>query len=145
MPPDDKSDTNSRNQATARLPFTIRAKVEPTVAADENAAPKQQGQQEYNALGFVNPECRLNTSPLTAGTLLGKLLPDVVWIPFGLGVAVPFGRRCRIYRAEATAADGGGICRIDGGLTLFASEETDTDAEADASGDGALTLRSLLK
>jgi hypothetical protein len=109
------------------LPFTIRAKLEPASSAEvRGALPRQ----EYHALGFANPDCRLNTNPLTAGTMLGRLIPDVLWLPFGIGtgVAVPFGRNCQIHRAEiAPDKDGDDreVFRIDGSLTAFAATEDD--------------------
>ena len=111
------------------LPFTIRARLEPASYAD--AAPDGRpadigGRSPRRALGFDGPDCRLNTGPLTAGTVLGRLIPDVLWVPFGLGVVVPLGGGCRIHRAEiARDVDGDSrreVCRIDGSLTAFAAE-----------------------
>mmetsp|Transcript_28955 Transcript_28955/g.54788 ORF Transcript_28955/g.54788 Transcript_28955/m.54788 type:complete len:469 (+) Transcript_28955:229-1635(+) len=120
---------NEKNSSgRGALPFTIRAKLEPTSISDGDEKQQrrqklqQQQQQEYNSIGFLTPECRLNTNPLTAGTLLGMLIPDVVWIPFGVGVAVPLGSGCHIYRAEITGgkdSNGAGICQIDGSLGVF--------------------------
>ena len=96
------------------LPFTIRAKLMPTTVVDGKlieGSPKQ----KYNALGF-DPECRLNTNPLTSGTILEKLLiPTVVWIPFGVGVAISLGKLCSIFRADI----GSESCRIDGSFTIL--------------------------
>ena len=100
------------------LPFTIRAKLEPASTATDG---------ENNALGFVNSDCRLNTNPLTAGTMFGKLMPDILWIPFGPGVIIPVGRSLRIHRADIARAqesnDDREVCRIDGSLTVFATAE----------------------
>jgi hypothetical protein len=113
------------------LPFTIRTKIIPTRIVngqfiEEEGRLLQQPQknkqdESCNAIGFTSPECRLNTNPLTAGSILGKLLPDIVWIPFGLGVAVPLGKRCTIYRAKVESTDSGDdeVCKIDGSLVLF--------------------------
>lgn len=104
------------------LSFTIRAKIAPTRVVDEQQQPVENGrlqpQQEFNALGFTSPECRVNTSALTSGSILRRIIPDVVWVPFGLGVAVPFGA---LYRAEVSGGSGndGQACRIDGSLTMF--------------------------
>jgi hypothetical protein len=117
------------------LPFAIRARLEPASSADATAAsrrpadtggwPPRRGRRD--ALGFASPDCRLNTGPLTAGTVLGRLIPDVLWVPFGPGVVVPLGWGFRIHRAEvAREADGDGrgeVCRIDGSLTAFATED----------------------
>jgi len=117
------------------LPFTIRTKLEP-VAVDytykigSDGGVKQslrQRMDHYNALGFANPECRLNTSPLTAGTLLGRFVPDIVWIPFGLGVVVPFGKHNLIRRAdvqEDKAVPGTEVFKLDGAISIFAAHET---------------------
>ncbi|KAL3806857.1 hypothetical protein ACHAXA_003876 [Cyclostephanos tholiformis] len=108
-----------------RLPFTIRARLEPASSANVRGGLMR---QDYHALGFANPDCRLNTNPLTAGTLLGRLIPDVLWIPFGTGVAIPFGRNCRIHRAEIAPdkdCDDHEVFRIDGSLMALATTEDD--------------------
>ena len=54
--------------------------------------------------------------------MLGKLIPNVVWLPFGIGVAVPLGKRCRLYQVDATGGKEGsdeGRCQIDGSIALF--------------------------
>jgi hypothetical protein len=100
------------------LPFTIRAKLEPASTATDG---------ENNALGFVHSDYRLNTNPLTTGTMFGKLMPDILWIPFGSGVIIPVGRSLRIHRADIVRAqesdDVSEVCRIDGSLTVFATAE----------------------
>jgi len=118
----------NQNGKQTHLPFTIRAKLEPTelIEGQQQRTEQQQRRQQnksYNAIGIVNPECRMNTKPLTAGSLLGKLIPNVVWLPFGIGVAVPLGKRCQLYRVDATGGKDGsdeeGRCRIDGTIALF--------------------------
>jgi len=100
--------------SSRRYPFTIRAKGIPTTVINGQLI---ENGDKYNALGFASPECRLNSTPLTAGTILGKLLPDVLWIPFGAGVAVQLGKsNCRIYRADIS----NDTCRLDGSFTMFA-------------------------
>ena len=116
--------SRGRSNTNRREYFPIRAQLEPTYVADDGQSTEERQQkQNCNALGFASPECRLNTGPLTAGSILGKLIPDVLWIPFGVGVAVPLGKRCRIYRAEASDGKGDGnddgVCRIDGSLAMF--------------------------
>ena len=108
---------NNENIAAGgkKLPFTIRAILEPTSTASNG--------REFDALGFVSPDCRLNTNPLTAGTMLGGLIPDILWLPFGTGVALSLGRRCQMHRADITRTDDGEECRIDGSLTAFATAE----------------------
>lgn len=100
------------------LPFTIRAKIEPASTTHDG---------ENDALGFVNSDCRLNTNPLTAGTMLGKLIPDILWIPFGSGIMIPFGRSQRIHRADIAHAqdidDDREVFRMDGSLIAFATAE----------------------
>ena len=122
LPSDDQHISKGNEQ---KLPFTIRAKIEPTSISDSGLAREGQQQQKhqgYHALGFTNPECRLNTTPLTAGTLLGKLIPDIVWLPFGVGIAIPLSKHCQIHRAEVTAGQDmneNGVCRIDASWTVF--------------------------
>ena len=97
------------------LPFTIRAKLMPTTIVDGKLIEGTQKQKD-NSLGFISPECRLNTNPLTSGTILEKLLiPTVVWIPFGVGVAISLGKLCSIFRADI----GSESCRIDGSFTIL--------------------------
>jgi len=103
-----------KTSSSRRYPFTIRAKIIPTSVINGQLI---ENGDKYNALGFASPECRLNSTPLTAGTILGNLIPDVLWIPFGAGVAVQLGKNnCRIYRADI-AND---TCRLDGSFTMFA-------------------------
>lgn len=113
--PNDKENLVGKQQM---LPFTIRAKLEPASTTYDG---------ENDALGFVNSDCRLNTNPLTAGTMLGKLIPDILWIPFGSGITIPFGRSQRIHRADIARAqdsdDDREVFRIDGSLTAFATAE----------------------
>ena len=101
------------SNTSRRYPFTIRAKIIPTTVINGQLI---KNGDKYNALGFANPECRLNSTPLTAGTILGKFIPDVLWIPFGAGVAVQLGKNnCRIYRADISKD----VCRLDGSFTVF--------------------------
>ena len=121
LPKDEKGVTNS-------LQFCIRAKLVPTTILDkgEDTLQLQNVQEKYNAVGFLNPECRLATNPLYSpigGSSLLKqivpnLIPEYIWLPFGVGVAIPLGRDCRIYRANITPAkeDSGFICKIDGSI-----------------------------
>ena len=96
-----------------RYPFTIRTKCIPTKVVNGQLI---ENGDKYNALGFASPECRLNSAPFTTGTILGKLIPDVFWIPFGAGVAVQLGtNNCHVYRADI-AND---TCRLDGSFTMF--------------------------
>lgn len=120
---------NEENGRKKVLPFTIRTKLEPTKVDYVNGSncgrlnPRLDRRKDYNALGFVIPECRLNTSPLTAGTLLGRFVPDIVWITFGLGVVVPFGMHSQIYRADVEidkAVPGAEVCKLDGSISMFA-------------------------
>ena len=105
--------------SSRRYPFTIRAKCIPATVV--NGQWIENG-DKYNALGFASPECRLNSAPLTTGTVLEKLLPDVLWIPFGAGVAVHLGKsKCRIYRADISKD----TCRLDGSFTMFAPPPRD--------------------
>jgi len=100
--------------SSRRYPFTIRAKCIPTTVVNGQLI---ENGDKYNALSLASPECRLNSAPLTAGTILEKLLPDVLWIPFGAGVAVQLGKNnCRIYRADISKD----VCRLDGSFTMFA-------------------------
>ena len=55
--------------------------------------------------------------------MLGGLIPDILWLPFGTGVALSLGRRCQMHRADITRTDDGEECRIDGSLTAFATAE----------------------
>ena len=115
--PNDKAENLIGKQKI--LPFTIRAKLEPASTSYDG---------ENDALGFVNSDCRLNTNPLTTGTMLGRLIPDILWIPFGSGVIIPVGRSIRIHRADIAHAhnsDDGEVCRIDGSWTAFATAEND--------------------
>ena len=101
------------------LPFTIRAKLEPASTTYDG---------ENDALGFVDSDCRLNTNPLTTGTMLGRLIPDILWIPFGSGVIIPVGRSLRIHRADIARArdsDDREVCRIDGSWTAFATTKNE--------------------
>ena len=103
------------------LPFTIRADVEPASLPDGGGTPPPR-RGDHNAIAFARPECRMNTGPLTAGSLLGKLVPGVVWLPFGAGVAVPCGEGGRIHRADVADGRGGkdaGRCRVDGSFDVF--------------------------
>lgn len=105
--------------SSRRCPFTIRAKCIPTTVINSQLI---ENGDNYNALGFASPECRLNSAPLTTGTILEKLLPDVLWIPFGAGVAVQLGKsNCRIYRADILKD----ACRLDGAFTMFAPPPRD--------------------
>lgn len=123
-------DATAGDEKKRALPFTIRARLEPASCADAapdgrpadiGGRPPRRGYSD--ALGFAGPDCRLNTGPLTAGTVLGRLMPGVLWVPFGPGVVVPLAGGCRIHRAEiARDVDGDGrreVCRIDGSLTAF--------------------------
>ena len=102
------------------LPFTVITQIRPTNLTPDTQSKKQQQQTVNNAIGFLNPECRMNTNPLTAGTLLGKLIPDIVWIPFGLGVVLPLGEGCQIDRAEVIDGyDGIGVFQIDGSFNIL--------------------------
>ncbi|KAL3777261.1 hypothetical protein ACHAW5_005410 [Stephanodiscus triporus] len=128
--PNEEGSVAAAGEKKRALPFTIRARLEPASSADAaDRRPTLGGlpRRGYcDALGFASPDCRLNTNPLTAGTLIGRLIPDVLWIPFGSGVAFPFGRRCRIHRAEISPEKDGNdreVCRIDGSLTAFATED----------------------
>ena len=125
-------DATAGDENKRALPFTIRARLEPASCADAapdgrpadiGGRPPRRGYSD--ALGFAGPDCRLNTGPLTAGTVLGRLMPDVLWVPFGPGVVLPLAGGCRIHRAEiARDVDGDGrreVCRIDGSLTAFAA------------------------
>ena len=115
--PNDKAENLIGKQQM--LPFTIRAKLEPASTTYDG---------ENDALGFVNSDCRLNTNPLTTGTMLGRLIPDILWIPFGSGVIIPVGRSLRIHRADIARAqdsDDREVCRIDGSWTAFATAEND--------------------
>ena len=111
------------------LPFTIRAKLMPTTVVDGQLI-EGSLKQKYNALGFASPECRLNTNPLTSGTILEKLLiPTVVWIPFGVGVAVSLGKLCSIFRADI----GSESCRIDGSFTILSPPMQNSSTSANLS------------
>jgi len=115
--PNDKAENLIGKQQM--LPFTIRAKLEPASTTYDG---------ENDALGFVNSDCRLNTNPLTTGTMLGRLIPDILWIPFGSGVIIPVGRSLRIHRADIAHdhdSDDREVCRIDGSWTAFATAEND--------------------
>lgn len=108
------------------LPFTVRTQIKPTFLTKDAQSKRRQQQQKmaYNAIGFLNPECRMNTNPLTAGTFLGKLIPDVVWIPFGLGVALPLGEGCQIVRAEVIDGyDGTDVFQIDGSFNILGEKK----------------------
>ena len=64
----------------------------------------------------------MNTKPLTGGSLLGKLIPNVVWLLFVIGVAVPLDKRCRLYQVDATSGKKGsdkGRYQIDRSIALF--------------------------
>ncbi len=117
------------------LQFCIRAKLSPTAILETvGGTQKQHDTQEmYNALGFLNPECRLATGSLYAPiggnpllrNLVPNLIPEYLWLPFGMGVAVPLGNNCDIYRAEVAADKGenGCICKIDGSVNAVNSSD----------------------
>eukprot|EP00985_Skeletonema_marinoi_P017643 scaffold9736_cov144-Skeletonema_marinoi.AAC.12 len=119
------------NGVSNSLQFRIRAKLAPTAISEtvSQTIQQQDAQEVYNALGFLQPECRLATNPLYApigGNLLRNLLPNLIpeylWLPFGVGVAVPLGRGCEIYRAEIDACkEGGFLCKIDGSVNVVNS------------------------
>lgn len=121
LPKDENGVTNS-------LQFCIRAKLAPTAILETvGGRQKQQDTKEiFNALGFLNPECRLATGPLYAPiggkpllrNLVPNLIPEYLWLPFGMGVAVLVGKNCEIYRANVVPAkEGHGyICKIDGSV-----------------------------
>jgi len=121
LPKDENGVTNS-------LQFCIRAKLAPTTILDEggDTLQLQNAQEEYNAVGFLNPECRLATNPLYSPVgsssllkqIVPNLIPEYIWLPFGMGVAIPLGRDCRIYRANISPDKevSGCICKIDGSI-----------------------------
>lgn len=115
----------NENGETNSLQFCIRAKLAPTAileTADQSTL--KRGQQEiHNAIGFLQPECRLATNPLYAPfggssilkNLVPNLIPEYLWLPFGVGVAVPLGYKSEIYRADVKKNEEDGYtCRIDG-------------------------------
>ena len=118
------------NGVSSSLQFCIRAKLAPTMVLetgnDTQQLQQQQDSQEIcNALGFISPECRLTTNPVYAPILLLKnlipnLIPEYLWLPFGMGVAVPLGKNCQVYRADVTDAndDSGYVCKIDGSVNV---------------------------
>lgn len=120
LPKDENGVTN--------LQFCIRAKLAPTTILDkgEDTLQLQNDQEKYNAVGFLNPECRLATNPLFAtiggASLLKQIAPNLIseyiWLPFGMGVAIRLGRDCRIYRANISPdkEDSGFVCKIDGSI-----------------------------
>ncbi len=123
------------NGVANSLQFCIRAKLAPTTIVETDGQPiRQQTTQEvHNAVGFLQPECRLATKPLNARfggnpllqNLVSNLTPEYLWLPFGIGVAVPFGRRNEVYRASVDACEEGGyICRIDGAVRIMKEKET---------------------
>ena len=123
------------NGVANSLQFCIRAKLAPTTIVETDGQPiRQQTTQEmHNAVGFLQPECRLATKPLNARfggnpllqNLVSNLTPEYLWLPFGIGVAVPFGRHSNIYRASVDACEEGGyICRIDGAVRSMKEKET---------------------
>ena len=118
LPRDENGERNS-------LQFCIRTKLAPTAVMETNdeTLRRQDEQQMRNAIGFLSPECRLATNPLYAPisglrNLVPNLIPEYLWLPFGVGVAVPLGRKCEIYRAEVDdCKEGSGyICKIDGSV-----------------------------
>ena len=121
LPKDENGVANS-------LQFRIRAKLAPTAILETGGGTQQDKQEIYNALGFLNPECRLATNPLYAPiggnpllrNLVSNLIPEHLWLPFGMGVAVPLGKNGEIYRAEVAAGkEGNGyICKIDGSVNV---------------------------
>lgn len=129
----------------SRLAFTIRARIEPTVLVDGQSSIAGGRRRKYNALAFTNPECRLCTAPLLRNSFLGRVVPNTVWVPFGSGVAVPFGEKCEIYRAEASIVSlkgvesDDGIFRIDGAVTLFSPEAQNSTGSNDP--DGSIIMR----
>lgn len=115
------------------LPFTVRTKLIPTTVVDGQSIEEVSNNKSYNALGFATPQIRLNTDPITAGSIFGKIISDILWLPFGVGVAISFfGKACRIYRADITNdSRGKGVCRIDGSFTLFSSSSSSLAAYGD--------------
>ena len=119
------------NGVSNSLQFCIRAKLAPTAISEtvSQTIQQQDAQEVYNALGFLQPECRLATNPLYApmgGNLLRNLVPNLIpeylWLPFGVGVAVPLGSSCEIYRAEIDACkEGRFLCKIDGSVNVVNS------------------------
>ncbi len=117
----------NENGVTNSLQFCIRAKLAPTEIFETVEQPilKQKSEEIHNAIGFLQPECRLATNPLYAPfggnpilkNLVPNLIPEYLWLPFGIGVAVPLGKKSEIYRAEINECkEGGFICRIDGSV-----------------------------
>ncbi len=115
----------NENGETNSLQFCIRAKLAPTAILETDDQPTlKRGQQEIqNAIGFLQPECRLATNPLYApfgvssilNNLVPNMIPEHLWLPFGIGVSVNLGNKSEIYRAEVKEyKEGGCICRIDG-------------------------------
>lgn len=124
LPKDEKGVSNS-------LQFCIRTKLAPTATLDTGGETRQQQdtQETYNnALGFLTPECRLATNPLVSPmggnpllwNLIPNLIPEYLWLPFGMGVAVSLGKNCQIYRAEVAAGKENSdyICKIDGSVNV---------------------------
>eukprot|EP00574_Skeletonema_japonicum_P001313 CAMPEP_0201742506 /NCGR_PEP_ID=MMETSP0593-20130828/47359_1 /ASSEMBLY_ACC=CAM_ASM_000672 /TAXON_ID=267983 /ORGANISM="Skeletonema japonicum, Strain CCMP2506" /LENGTH=270 /DNA_ID=CAMNT_0048236863 /DNA_START=298 /DNA_END=1110 /DNA_ORIENTATION=+ len=117
----------NENGVTNSLQFCIRAKLAPTEIFETVEQPilKQKSEEIHNAIGFLQPECRLATNPLYAPfggnpilkNLVPNLIPEYLWLPFGIGVAIPLGKKSEIYRAEIDECkEGGFICRIDGSV-----------------------------
>ena len=125
------------NGVANSLQFCIRAELAPTAIVEtEGQLIRQQTTQEMNnAVGFLQPECRLDTKPLNARfgfgnpllqNLVSNLAPEYLWLPFGIGVAVPVGKKSKVYRASVDACEEGGyMCRIDGAINVVKEAETD--------------------
>jgi hypothetical protein len=106
--------TFPQQQHQARLDFVLRTKPQTT----------------DGMLEFASPEVRLDVDTVvpTIPKVIGQLLPKIVWLPVGSGVAVSaVGRKRHCIQRVGIA---NGACRIDGRITLVGSQQHDSTSGA---------------
>jgi len=103
------------------------------------------GNRDSGVLRFLQPECRFDVTEVTSSLLLPKvvsgLLPKVLWLPIGSGVAIGGGG------SDATSGGGGGglsirnIRVIPGGECVIAGNLSFLKVPPPANGSGGLVRR----
>jgi hypothetical protein len=116
-----------------RLDFVLRTTLE-----------AGRGNRDSGVLRFVQPECRFDVTEATSSLLLPKvvsgLLPKVLWLPIGSGVAIGGGA------GDATGGSGGGLSIrnlriIPGGECMIAGNLSFLKVPPPANGSGGLVRR----
>lgn len=98
------------------LDFILRTKIQGNEMAREG---KIFSEKQYG-LEFAYPECRFETAaaPLP-GLIKNNILPPILWLPVGPGVAVPLGKQHQIKGVYISE----GKCRLNGRISFFEKEQ----------------------